>query len=73
MLTMISADGYRFSDTTVQSFIISPGERFDFIVTGDQPPGCYYIRVETLEVSKNHLAYAVLQYSGASAVSSYYS
>ena len=65
-LTMISSDGYRFSNTTVQSFIISPGERFDFIVTGDQPDGCYYIRAQTLEVEKTHMAKAILSYNGTS-------
>ena len=62
---MISSDGYRFNDTPVQSFIISPGERFDFIVTGDQAPGCYYIRAQTLEVRKTHMAKALLSYSSA--------
>ena len=60
---MISSDGYRFNDTPVQSFIISPGERFDFIVTGDQTAGCYYIRAQTLEVGLTHTAEAILSYT----------
>ena len=62
-LTMISSDGYRFKEFVVQSFIISPGERFDFIVEGTEPAGCYWIRAETLEQGVHHTTEAILQYS----------
>ena len=70
-LTMISSDGYRFENTEVQSFIISPGERFDFIINATQTPDCYCIRAETLEVlsnGKKHSAEAVLRYNESSSV-----
>lgn len=60
---MISADGYRFKDEVVQSFIISPGERYDFIVNATESSGCYWIRAETLEQGRNHSVEAILQYT----------
>lgn len=70
---MISSDGYRYKDRVVESFIVSPGERLDFLINGTQTPGCYWIWAETLEVNittderpfPRHRAEAILQYEGS--------
>ena len=49
-LTVISSDGYDVNDTVVESFIVNPGERFDFLLTANQTIGNYWIRANSLEV-----------------------
>ena len=49
LLTMVSSDGYDFETTIVQSFIINPGERFDFIINTTDD-GNHWIRVHSMEV-----------------------
>ena len=50
-LTVIASDGYDVVDTVVESFIINPGERFDFLLTANQSLGNYWVRVVSMEVS----------------------
>ena len=47
-LTIVASDGQELEPFTVDSFIIFPGETFDFLVTANQSSGNYYIRAETL-------------------------
>ena len=49
-LTVISSDAYDVEDTIVESFIVNPGERFDFLLTANQTIGNYWIRADSLEV-----------------------
>lgn len=73
-LLMTASDGYDFEETReayVESFIISPGERFDFVITPNQDVANYWIRLETLEDPNElggaiHKAEAILRYKGAS-------
>ncbi|KAF6033535.1 hypothetical protein EB796_008155 [Bugula neritina] len=74
LLTMISSDGYRFENVSVESFILSPGERFDFLLTADETVGRYWIFAETTEVKNvasqtrptpRHRAEAILEYEEA--------
>ncbi|XP_065652013.1 uncharacterized protein LOC100198324 [Hydra vulgaris] len=65
-LEVISSDGYDIEPWIVESFIINPGERYDFILTADQPYGNYWIRADSLEVGvKDHTIEAVLHYEGS--------
>ena len=50
-LTVVASDGYDVVDTIVESFIINPGERFDFLLTANQSLGNYWVRVVSMEVS----------------------
>ena len=50
-LTIVSSDGYDVKPREFESFIINPGERYDFIITANQTIGNYWIRADTLEVN----------------------
>jgi len=43
--------------TPVESVIINPGERYDFIITANQSVGNYWIRVDSMEVCDVSLAF----------------
>ncbi|XP_033744816.1 laccase-3-like isoform X2 [Pecten maximus] len=64
-ITLIASDGYDFVPEAAQSFIISPGERYDFILDANQPIGNYWFRAESLELDNMHKALAILRYSTA--------
>ena len=51
LLTVISSDAYDVEEIVVESFIVNPGERFDFLLTANQTIGNYWIRADSLEVS----------------------
>lgn len=66
MLSVIESDGYPIRPTLVESFVINPGERFDFVINASQSIGNYRIRGKTLEVTpRNTIAEAILRYEGA--------
>ena len=52
-ITVIASDGYDLKPMVVESFIINPGERFDFLLTTNQSVDNYWIRGESIEVSSN--------------------
>mgnify|MGYP003686564855 FL=1 len=75
-LTMEASDGHDIlndvhtasTKLNVESFIIYPGERFDFTLYADQEPGSYLFVAETLEVlgssvDEYHAAEAILHYA----------
>ena len=64
-LTVIASDGCEISPIVLESFIIHPGERFDFILYTTEGIGNYWIRARTLEVNRRTLAEAILRYQGA--------
>ncbi|OWF42004.1 Laccase-4 [Mizuhopecten yessoensis] len=65
MLIVIASDGMDIEPVTVQSIIINPGERYDFLLNASQSPSNYWIRAKTLEINLNHTAEAILRYKGA--------
>lgn len=65
VMTVIASDGYDLDPVEAESFVINPGERFDFEITADQTVGNYWIRGVILEKDKPHVAEAILRYSGA--------
>ncbi|VDH93082.1 Hypothetical predicted protein [Mytilus galloprovincialis] len=64
-LTIVGADGYETVPVVAESFVIAPGERFNFILNADQPIGTYMVRAETLDRRYTTKAEAILQYEGA--------
>lgn len=66
MLSVIESDGYPIRPTLAESFVINPGERFDFVINANQSVGNYWIRGKTLEVTpRNTIAEAILRYDDA--------
>lgn len=65
-LSIVATDGYDVVPQVTDSFIINVGERFDFILTADQPLGNYWIRAKSIEALGSHTAEAILHYNGAS-------
>ena len=49
-ITVVASDGYDLKPVEVESFIINPGERFDFILKADQNVKNYWIRANSMEV-----------------------
>lgn len=82
-LTIESSDGYEIINNVgtagkklvVESFIIHPGERFDFTVQANQEPGTYLLVAESLEalnssIDEYHVAEAILHYAGTPVIKS---
>ncbi|KAK3101843.1 hypothetical protein FSP39_006762 [Pinctada imbricata] len=73
-LTVVAADGFDITPIEVESFIIQPGERFDFILQANQYPKNYLLVAETLETQQSlaqstssyHAAEAIIRYTGTS-------
>ncbi|XP_048742279.2 uncharacterized protein LOC125655810 [Ostrea edulis] len=65
LMTIIESDGYPVQPTIVDSFVINPGERYDFSIVANQSVGNYWIRGKTLEVTRTTVAEAILRYDGA--------
>ena len=49
-LTLIASDAFDIEETPCESFIINPGERFDFLLTANQEVSNYWIRAVSMEV-----------------------
>ena len=78
-LTIRASDGFEIvtgvkedsMEITVESFIIHPGERYDFTIIASDNPDSYLLVAESIEVlSKRnppeyHAAEAIIQYKGA--------
>lgn len=67
-LTILASDGFDINVQTVESFIIHPGERYDFRLEtkSDLEKGVYMIVAESLEVdlvNEVHIAEALLWYN----------
>lgn len=65
MITVIESDGFPIQPVTVESFIINPGERYDFTLVANQTIGNYWIRGRTLEMNRVTMAEAILRYDTA--------
>ena len=59
-ITVIASDGYDLKSQLVESFVINPGERFDFLLETNQPVKNYWIRANSMEVCITQM-YAVHQ------------
>ncbi|XP_025085370.1 laccase-2-like [Pomacea canaliculata] len=44
-LIVIAVDGQPLDPRPLDTFIINPGERYDFVLNADEVPGCYWIRL----------------------------
>ncbi|KAL3853447.1 hypothetical protein ACJMK2_016983 [Sinanodonta woodiana] len=64
-LLIVASDGHGIEPVMAESFIISPGETFDFILVANQIVSNYWVRVETLVAGMNHRTEAILRYDGA--------
>ena len=49
-ITVIASDGYDIQPMVVESFIINPGERYDFLLEADQQFSNYWVRAVSMEV-----------------------
>lgn len=64
-MTVIATDGDSIEPITVESFVINPGERFDFVLHTNQRIGNYWIRTQGLLLCGNASGGAILRYQGA--------
>ena len=65
---IVASDGFEIEKVPVESFIIHPGERIDFLMVANQTPGTYLLVAETLEVeakqrNQYHVAEAIIFYN----------
>lgn len=67
-LTVIASDGFDVQPVNAESFIINPGERYDFTIVTNQNADNYWIRAETLEIGLTHKAEAIMRYSNGPVV-----
>ncbi|XP_060065507.1 uncharacterized protein LOC132545853 [Ylistrum balloti] len=70
-ITVVASDGFALKPMVVESFIINPGERYDFVLFTDQPMANYLLVAQTLEVESEiakrgeyHVAEAIIHYIG---------
>ena len=69
-IRIVASDGFEIKPIEVESFIIQPGERIDFLLTADQTAGNYLLVAETIEVEPEtrgeyHAAEAIIHYTDA--------
>lgn len=64
-LTVVASDGFYIKPLEVESVIVHPGERFDFLIHANESITNYMIRGHTLERNRRTIAEAVLHYKGA--------
>ncbi|XP_045192997.2 uncharacterized protein LOC123549187 isoform X1 [Mercenaria mercenaria] len=65
--TVITSDGWPMTPSTVGSFMIHPGERYDFVLNANQAAGDYWIKVEAYgDCAGNNDGHgaAILHYDG---------
>lgn len=53
-LTMVASDGYDIQPFVVESFIINPGERYDFLLEANQSYSNYWVRAVSMEVGNSY-------------------
>jgi FtsP/CotA-like multicopper oxidase with cupredoxin domain len=66
-LIAVATDGFDVDPVPVESIIINPGERYDYMLEANQAAKNYLIRSVTLEVGVTHMAEATLNYEGVDA------
>ena len=55
-ITIIASDGYDLKLQLVESFVIHPGERFDFLLRADRQVDNYWIRTKSIGGKYNNIA-----------------
>ena len=50
-ISVMATDGYDIIPQVVESFIINPGERYDFLLEVDQTVKNYWIRANSIQVN----------------------
>ena len=68
-MTLVASDGAELEPTEIESFIFSPGERYDVTVTFDQEIGNFWLRAETMAMDVPYVffdGHAIIRYEGAS-------
>lgn len=70
-MTVIASDSGKVRPITVNTLYSSAGERYDFVVHANQPPGNYWIRVKGMGVCESTVAeqFAILSYEDPAIVS----
>eukprot|EP00927_Polykrikos_kofoidii_P045081 TRINITY_DN38943_c0_g2_i1.p1 TRINITY_DN38943_c0_g2~~TRINITY_DN38943_c0_g2_i1.p1 ORF type:complete len:728 (-),score=102.44 TRINITY_DN38943_c0_g2_i1:347-2530(-) len=67
-MTLVASDGAELEAVEIESFICSPGERFDVIVTFDKGVDNFWFRAETLAMDVPYEFFdglAIIRYEGA--------
>ncbi|XP_069142365.1 uncharacterized protein [Argopecten irradians] len=71
-ITVVASDGFALKPMVVESFIINPGERYDFVLFTNQAVSNYLLVAQTLEVESEiesrgeyHVAEAIIHYRGS--------
>lgn len=64
-LTIIATDGSPVDPVVVDSFVITPGERYDFVLNANQDVGTYWIKIRGLLACPLSLGSAILRYNGS--------
>ncbi|KAG7209093.1 hypothetical protein KM043_015240 [Ampulex compressa] len=64
-MTLISLDGNDIEATDMGYYVSGAGERFDIILTADQPVDSYWIIIKGLGECKGIIQLAILRYDGA--------
>ncbi|XP_052864087.1 uncharacterized protein LOC128270712 [Anopheles cruzii] len=70
-MLLISTDGGALQPLTVDTLISTSGERYDFVLTADQKPGNYWVRVRAIGFCnvERREEFAILSYADAESVS----
>ena len=55
-ITIIASDGYDLKLQLIESFVIHPGERFDFLLRADRQVDNYWIRTKSIGGKYNNIA-----------------
>lgn len=63
-ITIVESDGFKIEPVVVESVVVTPGERYNFILETNQRPDNYWIRGETLDRRFAKKAEAILNYNG---------
>lgn len=72
-LTVIATDSTKVQPVKVDTVYSLAGERYDFVVNANQPPGNYWIRIKAIGVCEGRVAeqFAILSYYSEKEVSDY--
>jgi len=68
-MTVIEVDGMATQKHTTDTIDLNSGQRVSVLVTMDQPPGAYTVKVITRGRSSQRTGYAIIEYAGAASQS----
>ena len=64
-MQLVALDGHDVKPVIADSFIMSNGERFDFLIEANSTIDNYWIRAKTLQHGEQLIGYGILRYDGA--------